>query len=62
LLDEDRERWSRHELAVAVSVDRSVLDSALERLHADGVAVIDGDDVSASRCARRIDEIELIGI
>lgn len=58
----DRERWTRDELAAAVRVDRSVLDSALERLQADGVAVIDGEEVLASRCARRIDELELIGI
>jgi len=58
----DRERWTRDELAAAVRVDRSVLDSALERLQADGVAVIDGDELLASRCARRIDALELIGI
>jgi len=58
----DRERWARDELAVAVRVDRSVLDGALERLQADGVAVIEGEEVLASRCARRIDELELIGI
>jgi DNA-binding GntR family transcriptional regulator len=58
----DRERWTRDELAAAVRVDRSALDSALERLQADGVAVIDGDELLASRCARRIDELELIGI
>lgn len=58
----DRERWPRDQLAAAVRVDRSVLDPALERLQADGVAVIDGDEALASRCARRIDELELIGI
>ncbi|HMH47183.1 MAG TPA: hypothetical protein VK538_05650 [Solirubrobacteraceae bacterium] len=62
LLDDDCERSSRDELVVALRVDRSVLDSALERLQADGVALVDGDDVFASRCARRIDELELIGI
>jgi hypothetical protein len=61
LLD-DRERWPRDELAAAVHVDRSVLDSAIERLQADGVALLDGEDVIASRCARRIDELDLIGI
>ena len=61
LLD-DRERWSRDELAAAVHVDRSVLDSAIERLTPDGVAVPDGEDVLASRCARRIDALDLIGI
>jgi hypothetical protein len=58
----DRERWTRDGLAAAVRVDPSVLDSALERLQADGVAVFDGDEVLASRCARRIDELELIGV
>ena len=63
LLSEDHdERWQCDELAAAVRVDRSVLDSALERLQADGVAVIEGEEVLASRCARRIDELELIGI
>jgi hypothetical protein len=59
---EDRERWPRDELATSLRVDCSVLDSALQRLQADGVAVIDGEDVMASRCARRIDEFDLIGI
>jgi predicted transcriptional regulator len=59
---EDRERWSHEELAASVRVDRSVLDSALERLQAAGVAVIEGEDVLASRCARCIDKLELIGI
>jgi len=59
---EDRERWTRDQLAAAVRVDRAVLDRALERMQADGVAVIDGEDVLASRCARRIDELDLIGI
>jgi hypothetical protein len=59
---EERERWTRDELAAAVRVDRSALDSALERLQPDGVAVFDGEEVLASRCARRIDELELIGI
>jgi len=61
LLD-DRERWPRDELAAAVHVDRSVLDSAIERLTAEGVAVLDGNDVLASRCARHIDALDLIGI
>jgi hypothetical protein len=63
LLSEDHdERWQCDEFVAAVRVDRSVLDSALERLQADGVAVIEGEEVLASRCARRIDELELIGI
>jgi hypothetical protein len=62
LAEEHDERWARHELAAAVRVERSILDGALERLQADGVAVIDGEQVLASRCTRRIDELDLIGI
>jgi hypothetical protein len=58
----DRERWPRDELTAAVCVERSVLDGALERLQADGIAVIHGEEVLASRCARRIDALDLIGI
>lgn len=59
---EERERWTRDELAAAVRVDRELLDGALQRLQSDGLAVADGEDVLASRCARRIDELDLIGI
>ncbi len=59
---EDRERWTRDELTAAVNVDRSALDGAIERLTADGVAILDGEDVLASPCARRIDALDLIGI
>jgi hypothetical protein len=59
---EDRKRRTRDQLAAAVRVDRGLLDGALKRLQTDGLAVIDGEDVLASRCARRIDELDLIGI
>lgn len=63
LLEEDHdERWQRDELAAAVRVERSVLDCALARLQAAGVAVCDGDEVRASSCARFIDALELISI
>jgi hypothetical protein len=63
LLGEDHdERWQRDELAAAVRAERSVLDSALERLQAAGVVLSDAEDVRASPCARFIDALELIGI
>jgi hypothetical protein len=63
LLSEDHdERWSRDELAASLHLDRSTLDAAVERLRADGVALLDGEEVLASACARRIDALELIGV
>jgi hypothetical protein len=63
LLAEDHdERWSRKELAASLRADHSVLDAALERLRAEGVLLLDGGDVLASPCARRIDALELIGV
>jgi hypothetical protein len=63
LLAEDHDkRWSRDELAASLRVDRSAPDAALERLCAEGVVLLDGEDVLASPCARRLDALELIGV
>jgi hypothetical protein len=63
LLGEDHdERWSGDELAARMRADRSALDAALERLRADGVVLLDGEDVLASPCARRIDALGLVGV
>ncbi len=63
LLSEDHdERWAREELAASLRTDHLVLDAALERLRAEGVLLLDGEDVLASPCARRIDALELIGV
>ena len=63
LLTEDHdERWPREELAASLRVDCSVLDAVVERLRADGVLLLDGEDLLASPCARRIDALELIGV
>jgi hypothetical protein len=63
LLEDDHdERWQRDELAAALRVARTVLDSALERPQAAGVVVCDDQEVRASACARFIDALELIGV
>jgi hypothetical protein len=63
LLSEDHDaRWSRDELAASLRADRSTLDAAVERLRAEGVVLLDGEDVLASPCARRLDALELIGV
>jgi hypothetical protein len=63
LLNEDHdERWPREELAASLHVERTTLDAAVARLHDEGVLLLDGEDVLASPCARRIDALELIGV
>jgi hypothetical protein len=63
LLAEDHdERWPRDELAASLRADRATLDAAVQRLDDEGVLLLDGEDVLASPCARRIDALELIGV
>jgi hypothetical protein len=54
--------WTREHLAASVHADRSVLDQALERLQADQIAVLDDERVLPSRCARRLEELGLLGL
>jgi hypothetical protein len=63
LRDDHGERWSRAELeAEADDVEPSVLSSAIAHLERQGVVVAHGEHVVASPCARRLDELELIGV
>jgi hypothetical protein len=63
LRGDHHERWSQAELEQAVSgVEPAAVSEALVRLAADGVVVLDGDRVVASRCARRLDALGLIAI
>jgi hypothetical protein len=61
VLSEER-RWSRTVLAAELGADATGLDSALAALHGQGVVCLAEDDVWASPAARRLDELELIGI
>jgi hypothetical protein len=57
------ERWPRAALEIEVSgVDALTVSNALARLEADGVVVLDRESVCASRCARRLDALGLIGL
>jgi hypothetical protein len=38
------------------------IDDALERLQAAGVVTVDGEQVSASPCARHLDALDLIAV
>ncbi len=64
ILCEDHERrWSRMELEEEIRDCKPLaLEEALARLERDGVLLCEGQSVWAARGARRLDELELIGI
>jgi hypothetical protein len=63
LREDHEERWCRTELGRELAdFDRVALDEALVRLAADGVLHCSGEVVCVSRAARRLDELEMIGI
>jgi hypothetical protein len=64
VLGEDREgRVPRAELSQEISdFAPTVIAEALERLEGDGVLRREGDLMCVARAARRLDELELIGI
>jgi len=57
-------RWSRAGLEVALhDIPPSDIGDALAHLEAEGVVILDGEQVLvASPCARRLDALELIAI
>lgn len=63
LRDDHDERWSGAELEAEVNdVEPSVLSSAIAHLERQGVVVAHGEHVVASPCARRLDELGLVGV
>lgn len=62
LSDGAERRWSRVELASELGVDTTRLKTALRALHEQGVVCFAGQDAWASPAARRLDELELIGV
>jgi DNA-binding HxlR family transcriptional regulator len=64
LLRQDHDgRWSCAELRAELSdIEPWALARAVERLLHDGVLEATGDYVLASRAARRLDELHLIGV
>jgi hypothetical protein len=63
VLRRDHTEWSREQLErELVDVERSILDAALAKLAIEGAVILDGERVRASRCARYLDELELISI
>ncbi len=62
LRDDHAERWARAELAQEFpDFEPGVLEEALVRLSREGVLHREGSTVWASRAARRLDKLELIG-
>jgi DNA-binding HxlR family transcriptional regulator len=63
LRDDHDEQWSRAELETVVNdVEPSALSTAIAELERQGVVVVQGEHVLASPCARRLDELGLVGV
>ncbi len=63
LRDDHSEQWTRAELETALDdIDPLTVSDALALLAADGVVVIDGENVEASPSARRMDHLSLVAI
>ncbi len=63
LRDDHPERWTRAELEAEVfDFAPLIVNQALTRLEAEGVVILDGEGVEASRCARCLDALELVSI
>jgi hypothetical protein len=63
LRNDHPERWTRAELERAVSdLDPLAVREGLAALAVEGVILLDGEDVQASRCARHLDALELVSI
>ena len=68
LLRDDHERtWSRVRLTIELradgaEIDREAIDEAVRRLEREGVLGATEREVWASSAARRLDELELIGV
>jgi DNA-binding HxlR family transcriptional regulator len=63
LRDDHDEQWSRTEFETELNdVEPLALSDAVAVLERHGVVVVQGEYVVASRCARRVDELGLVGV
>ena len=62
LRDGGEQKWSRAELAMEIGAEAPAVEDALRRLNGEGVLHVAEEEVWASRAARRLDELGLIGV
>jgi DNA-binding HxlR family transcriptional regulator len=63
LLRDDRDpKWSHEALRAELAIDEHSLEEALRALGEEGVVCLAEEQAWASRAARKLDELELIGI
>jgi len=64
VLDQEHpERWTLAELIQeSPDLDPRAMRDGLARLAAEGVVIRDGETVTASRCTRHLDELEVVAI
>jgi hypothetical protein len=62
LRDDHAQQWTRGELRGELRIASAALVDSLDDLEQHGVVTAEDDRVLASPCARRLDELELIGI
>jgi hypothetical protein len=63
LRDDHHERWTRPELEAELrGIEQQIVVSAVAMLGIEGVASFDDTSICATRCARHLDELGLVGI
>jgi hypothetical protein len=60
LRDDHLERWTRGELER--DIEPEAIQAALVRLEAEGVVVVEGEQVRVSRAPRRMDALGLVSV
>lgn len=60
LRDDHPPRWTRTELEH--EIEPEAVGDALTRLHGEGVVLVHGENVEASRCTRCLDALDLIAV
>jgi hypothetical protein len=63
LRDDHEQRWSRVELDDELAyIEPGVVDGAVTDLHGEGLVRLESGTVWASAAARRLDDLDLIGV
>jgi hypothetical protein len=63
LRDDHPEPWTQAELEQdSTDLDPRAMREGLALLAAEGVVIVEGEKVTASPCARRLDTLEVIGV